>query len=197
LSGGFRHPNGSNENLLQRRIEVVEALEERNGQISIGPTKTGRPRTLNIPSLLADMIGWQIKRYPPKVGTVCTSNDRKYLRHSNFYDRYYQAAVRKAGLEPLRFHDLRHTYAAFLIHQGANAKQVMALMGHSTIRVTFDRYGHLFEGHDETLIEGLDGALRAAHFSRTSRKEEREEEETTTVLTRDFSERTTVREFMR
>ncbi len=101
------------------------------------------------------------------------------------------AAVRRAGLLPLRFHDLRHTFAAFLIHEGANAKQIMALMGHSSIRVTFDRYGHLFEGHDEPIIQGLDNALRAAHFSRTLMDDRGKDRKRTKVFTRPFVERTT------
>jgi hypothetical protein len=64
---------------------------------------------------------------------------RRYLFATGDLE-FFTARSMPSGLRssrPLRFHDLRHTYAAFLIHQGANAKQIMALMGHSTIRVTF------------------------------------------------------------
>ena len=44
----------------------------------------------------------------------------------------------------LGFHDLRHTCAALLIAQGAHPKEIQERLGHSTIRLTFDRYGHLF-----------------------------------------------------
>ena len=62
--------------------------------------------------------------------------------------------------EGLRFHDLRHTCAAILTGQGWNPKQIQQRLGHATIRTTLDRYGHLFEGHDEQLLEGLNATFR-------------------------------------
>ncbi len=47
-----------------------------------------------------------------------------------------------------------------LISQGWSMEQVKKHLGHSTIRVTSDRYGHLFEGHDKALLEGLDATYR-------------------------------------
>jgi integrase len=44
----------------------------------------------------------------------------------------------------LRFHDLRHTCAAFLIANGRHMEEVKIYLGHSSIRVTSDRYAHLF-----------------------------------------------------
>ena len=41
-------------------------------------------------------------------------------------------------------HSLRHAAASLFIEQGMSPKRVQALMGHSTIAMTFDRYGHLF-----------------------------------------------------
>jgi integrase len=74
-----------------------------------------------------------------------------------FYRRHYKPAVRRAGLpEDLRFHDLRHTCAALLIAQGAHPKEIQERLGHSTIKLTFDRYGHLLPSLDERLRDGLD-----------------------------------------
>ncbi len=44
-------------------------------------------------------------------------------------------------------------------------EQVKRHLGHATIRVTSDRYGHLFEGHDEALLERLDERFREARVS--------------------------------
>ena len=52
----------------------------------------------------------------------------------------------RAGLEPITLHDCRHTFASLLIDSGENPKAVQEFMGHSTITVTFDLYGHLFPG---------------------------------------------------
>ena len=44
----------------------------------------------------------------------------------------------------IRFHDLRHTCASLLIHLGESPKYIQKQMRHASIRITFDRYGHLF-----------------------------------------------------
>jgi len=52
-------------------------------------------------------------------------------------------ALRLAELRRVRFHDLRHPYASFLIAQGAHPKYIQAQLGHASIQTTLDRYGHL------------------------------------------------------
>lgn len=85
------------------------------------------------------------------------------LRHRNFYDRHFKPAVGAAGLpEALRFHDLRHTCAALLIANGQHMEEVKEYLGHSTIRVTSDRYGHLFPAAREALAGSLDATFAAA-----------------------------------
>ncbi|HEX2051552.1 MAG TPA: hypothetical protein VHJ34_13110 [Actinomycetota bacterium] len=59
-------------------------------------------------------------------------------------------------------HDLRHTAVALAIKVGAHPKEIQARAGHSSIQVTMDRYGHLFEGQDVALAERLD-MLRQLH----------------------------------
>lgn len=60
------------------------------------------------------------------------------------------------GLEPLGMHEGRHTFASMLIERGANAKAVQTYMGHSSITITFDRYGHLMPGHEAETLRLLD-----------------------------------------
>jgi integrase len=57
-----------------------------------------------------------------------------------------RTAWKRAGLNPIGLHDCRHTYAAFMIAAGVNAKALCSYMGHSSITVTLDRYGHLLPG---------------------------------------------------
>jgi integrase len=54
-----------------------------------------------------------------------------------------------AGLTPLGFHEARHTYASIAIAAGLNPKTLSTYMGHSTITITFDRYGHLMPGSED------------------------------------------------
>ena len=65
----------------------------------------------------------------------------------------------KAGLEPICLHDCRHTYAALMIAAGVNAKALSTYMGHSTITVTLDRYGHLMPGSEGEAAGLLDAYL--------------------------------------
>ena len=59
-------------------------------------------------------------------------------------------AWREAGLASIGLHECRHTFAALLIAAGVNPKAVSTFMGHASISITLDRYGHLFPGsHDE------------------------------------------------
>jgi integrase len=66
------------------------------------------------------------------------------------------------GLQPIGLHECRHTFASLLIAAGANPKAVQEAMGHSSITVTFDLYGHLFEGARDELRARVDAYLEAA-----------------------------------
>jgi integrase len=59
-------------------------------------------------------------------------------------NRHYVPALKKAKIEKIRFHDLRHTYASLLIEQGENPKYIQKQMGHSKVSTTLDIYAHLF-----------------------------------------------------
>jgi len=69
-------------------------------------------------------------------------------------------AWRDAGLEPIGLHECRHTYAAFMIAAGVNAKALSSYMGHSTITMTLDRYGHLMPGNEDEAAEMLAAYLQ-------------------------------------
>ncbi len=56
------------------------------------------------------------------------------------------AAWKRAGLNPIGLHECRHTFASFMIHAGVNAKAISTWMGHASVTITFDRYGHMMPG---------------------------------------------------
>jgi integrase len=62
----------------------------------------------------------------------------------------------------VRFHDLRHTAAALMVAEGAHALAVSRRLGHSSIAVTFDTYGHLFPDREEALTDALNSTYRTA-----------------------------------
>jgi hypothetical protein len=69
-------------------------------------------------------------------------------------------------MRPIGLHECRHTYASFMIAAGVNAKQLSTYMGHSSVMITFDRYGHLMPGNEAEAARLLDSflAARAGHL---------------------------------
>ena len=61
-----------------------------------------------------------------------------------------------AGLDPIGLHECRHTYATFMIAAGVNAKALSTYMGHATVSITLDRYGHLLPGNEHEAVVLLD-----------------------------------------
>jgi len=74
---------------------------------------------------------------------VVHSPEGTILDPDNLYHRYFLPVVANAGLRKIRLHDLRHTFGSLLIQKGASIVYVKEQMGHSSIQVTVDIYGHL------------------------------------------------------
>jgi integrase len=74
--------------------------------------------------------------------------------------RYADSAWHHASIrDRLRLHQARHTYASFMIAAGVNAKALSSFMGHASITVTFDLYGHLMPGSEAEGAALLDAYL--------------------------------------
>jgi integrase len=58
-------------------------------------------------------------------------------------NRHFKEAIQEAGLPDIRFHDLRHYHASYLLSQGINPKVVQERLGHSQISLTLDTYSHV------------------------------------------------------
>lgn len=108
------------------------------------------------------MIGEHIARFPSPSGHVFTSPGGGPVRHRNLHGpplRGGGRSLRAPYRAPLpRSAPYR---AAILIAQGWNPKQVQARLGHASVKTSLDCYGHLFDGHDAELLEGLDSVVRA------------------------------------
>jgi integrase len=68
----------------------------------------------------------------------------------------------RAGLHPITPHEARHTFASLMIAAGVNAKALSTYMGHASVTITFDRYGHLMPGNEEEAAALLDDYLDRA-----------------------------------
>jgi integrase len=93
-------------------------------------------RVVTIPSLIIPELRAHIERFAQHGddGLLFTSSTGKPLRNSNFRGRMRLAAVEAAGLPGLHFHDLPHTGNAFAAGTGANLRELMERMGHSSAR---------------------------------------------------------------
>jgi integrase len=147
--------------LLRRRVSVVEQLTEVNGRLELGPPKAaaGR-RSVSVPVFLVEMLEDQLAERSEPGGLVLPGPQGGPMRRSNFRRRSWDPATRRAGVDGLRFHDLRHTAVALAVRQGAHPKAIQERLGHASITTTLDRYGHLFPALDEQIAEGLDQAWR-------------------------------------
>lgn len=146
--------------LMQRRVEVNASASEAYGQLQIVATKTYERRTVPIPRSLIDELAMLTGGLQPD-DFVWQSPEGGPFRYGNWFKRHFKPAIERAGLtEGTRFHDLRHSYAAMLIAQGAHPRAIMERMGHSTITVTLDTYGHLLPKIDAALDEAMDAMYR-------------------------------------
>jgi integrase len=66
---------------------------------------------------------------------------------------------REAGLKPIGLHEARHTFASLMIAAGVNGKALSSYLGHSSISITFDRYGHLMPGSEDVAAGLLNAYL--------------------------------------
>jgi integrase len=89
---------------------------------------------VTLPAVAAAALTEYLATYsqPGPGGLVFTSAGGGLLRRSNFNRGVWQPATRAAGVEGLRFHDLRHTSATLSIAAGASTRELMARMGHSS-----------------------------------------------------------------
>ena len=69
--------------------------------------------------------------------------------------------AKRAGLENVRFHDLRHTFASLMLLRGAKPKVISEALGHSSVAFTMDVYSHIIEGMQSDAMALLDEVLPA------------------------------------
>jgi len=144
-------------------VEIAEIITEPGGRLHIGPPKTrASRRRVGLPCFVMDALAQRMATPGRPEDHVFTGAYGAPLRVAGFRARIWPA-VRTAGLDRLRIHDLRHTAVALWIAAGAGPKEVAARAGHTSVSFTLDRYGHLYPEADLGLRDRLE-ALRAGRM---------------------------------
>ena len=129
--------------------------------------KSGKPRRVDMSDQLSATL--QALRTARKEETlrrgwgqvpewVFCSETGGRLDGDNFRKRVFYKVLEKAGLRRIRIHDLRHTFASLLLQNGENLKYIQEQLGHSSIQITLDTYGHLIPGANRGAVDRLDDA---------------------------------------
>jgi integrase len=146
-------------------LAVRQQLIEVKGKfLGFGPPKTaaGR-RMIDLPAFLCRLLTEQLERAQPGPDGLVFVNTRGQSPHqSSFHSQTWSKARVAIDRPDLRWYDLRHTAAALAIAQGAHSKLLQERMGHSSIKVTLDTYGHLLPTLGVQVADGLDLAFERA-----------------------------------
>ena len=152
-----------------RVLFVRQALQRVDRALKMVPPKTHRSsRPIPLPQFAVTAFSQQkvrqandrrlVGRAWEDGGLVFTTEIGTPLEPRNVNRRFY-AARSAAGLEWVRLHDLRHAFATFLLDQGEELRTVMDLLGHSTIRLTADTYGHVLPSRARKAADVIDKVL--------------------------------------
>ncbi|GAA3736270.1 hypothetical protein GCM10022239_10210 [Leifsonia bigeumensis] len=161
-----------------RELVVKVQLIEVGGVNFEGEIKTssGQDRVVSLDDGLVDALAaWKLRQDEERdawgaaykdSGRVFTDEDGRELK-PRYVTRYFDTYALKAGLPKIRFHDLRHLHASLLISAGVPLAVVSKRLGHSTIAVTVDLYGHLLRDANRDAAEAAAAMLvprdRTAH----------------------------------
>jgi integrase len=150
-------------------LKVTMQLQRIKKQLVLVEVKTAKSRrSIRIPAVLRSALNTHIARHEESqraAGTAWKENGFVFttvvgtpIDQRNLL-RSYVAAVKKAGLRKIRFHDLRHTAASLLHAQGVSFKAIQELLGHSDIRTTMNLYAHLYPEIKNEVADQMDAIL--------------------------------------
>ena len=126
---------------------------------AMGPPKSAAGRR-DIP--LTPLVVNTLRQWKTESELVFPNNSGHAVRYNNFHTYVWQPLLEACGLD-YEFHSLRHAAASLFIELGWQPKQVQSVLGHSSITMTFDRYGHLFpQGDISEDMKRLEAAVVAA-----------------------------------
>lgn len=127
----------------ERKLQVRYQLQ--NGRL-VPPKSHAAQRSIDVGPALLETLSEHRKACPPSDhDLVFPTPSGRPIHASDFNRDVLKPAARRALMPDVTLHDLRHTYASALIHQGASIKYVQTAMGHASAQLTLDVYGHLLQ----------------------------------------------------
>ena len=148
--------------LPDRRIRISKTYAKIRGEeLFLIPKTEKSNRVISIPEFLYN----EIMEYINKLYGI-EPGDRIFYFTKHARDKELKRGAEKAGLDPIRVHDLRHSHASLLIHMNFDIKEISERLGHESVRTTWDTYAHLYPDTD-TKIAGELNKLRCPGESDT------------------------------
>ena len=139
---------------VNRCIRVERSFSMRQ----IGKPKSGKGRRCDMSRQLALALQERLQIEAPAKLTewVFANGAGSPVDVDKFRRLVFKPALVKAGLRDVRIHDLRHTFASLLIEQGESLPYIRDQLGHHSIKITVDIYGHLQPGGNVGAVDRLD-----------------------------------------
>ena len=147
-------------------IRVERPWDAKEGVVA--PKSRAARRSVPVPGVLREHLVQHALRSGRRSGLVFGTGATQPFTPSNVRKRA-NAVWRRAGLDPIGLHECRHTFASLMIAAGVNAKALSTYMGHSSVTITYDRYGHLMPGNETEAAELLDEYLARAAAKASAR----------------------------
>jgi integrase len=145
---------------LERGVISVERSWDQVEGVVETKSRSGRRRVPIVEELRSRMAE-HLLRTGRREGLVFGREETRPFAYESLIKRA-RRAWDASGLERIGLHECRHTFASMCIAAGVNARGLMAYLGHASIQMTFDRYGHLMPGNEGEAAELLNAYLRRA-----------------------------------
>ena len=159
--------------LRRGRLDVRRAFSDVGGRLIDGTPKTHQQRTVPIAASLRAELARLVRARDPDA-LIFTTPAGNPLRMSNFRRHVRTPAVTAAGLTGLTPHRLRHTAASLYIAAGTPPKVVQRILGHASIAITLDLYGHLYPDEMDTWADRLDGLARGQMWPERGQRDDQD-----------------------
>jgi integrase len=147
----------SDVNWVSRQVEVNRTYN--HGQFYKPKSKASRRKIDMTPELVNELKKWKLACLPSDLDLVFPSGARTPTDAANMLKRRFFPALNRAKLPRIRFHDLRLTFAALVWDQTKDPKYLQVQLGHSSVQMTLDIYGHLMKKTNQEAATKLGAAV--------------------------------------